>query len=318
MSRSVAVIFNPVTGAKDPAGRRGKVEEALEKARMSAVWLETTEEDAGERMLKEALSENDLDMVLVSGGDGTVMACVSALAGTQVPLAVLPGGTGNLLALNLDIPLDLDAAMDVALNGERRRIDVCHTRQGCYAIMARVGFDAAMLRDANPRLKTRIGALAYFFSALKHLRDEAVNYEITLDGQQVASGSAHCILIGNLGRLQGGLEVIPAADPHDGVLDVAVIRAGTIASWFLVVLRVLRGRREGDARVQTFRAKMVKVTTNRVLPVELDGDVFGETDELTVEVMPAALTVCVPSRSQHDRNQGPGVEPGKEPSRRPA
>lgn len=313
----MAVIFNPVTGAKDPSERRNGVKEALDRAGMSPLWLETTEEDAGEKMLTRALSEKDLDMVLVSGGDGTVMACVSALAGTQVPLAVLPGGTGNLLALNLDIPLDLEAAIDVALKGERHRIDVCRTRQGCYAIMAGVGFDAAMLRDANPALKTRIGALAYVFSALKHLRDDAVRFELALDGKHVASGAAHCILIGNLGRLQMGLEVIPAADPHDGTLDVAVIRAGTIATWLLVVLRVLRGRRRNDARVKTFRAARVEVTTDRALPVELDGDVFGETDELVVEVVPSALTVCVPARRTHRSHRRPGVEPGTESTRRP-
>ncbi|HEY6709764.1 MAG TPA: diacylglycerol kinase family protein, partial [Actinomycetota bacterium] len=106
----VAVVFNPVTGGGDPAGRRHDTQEALERAGLEVLWLKTTKEDPGQGQTAKAVAEG-VDLVMAQGGDGTVMACVTGLAGTEVPLAVLPGGTGNLLATNFDIPSELDEAV---------------------------------------------------------------------------------------------------------------------------------------------------------------------------------------------------------------
>lgn len=170
--RRVAVVFNPATSPDDAPERKRDLQAALNAAGVEVVvWLETTKQEAGQGLTRQAV-EQGVDLVLAAGGDGTVMACVTGLAASDVPLAVLPAGTGNLLALNLDLPSDLDDAVDVALHGDRRQLDVGALDGGAdrFVIMSGLGFDAAMLRDANPTLKTRIGALAYVLSGLRQLR----------------------------------------------------------------------------------------------------------------------------------------------------
>ena len=219
--RRVAVVFNPATSPDDAPERKRDLQAALDAAGVEVVWLETTKQEAGQGLTRQAV-EQGVDLVLAAGGDGTVMACVTGLAASGVPLAVLPGGTGNLLALNLDLPSDLDGALDVALHGDRRELDVGALDGGAdrFVIMSGLGFDAAMLRDANPTLKTRIGALAYVLSGLRQLRRRPGRFRIRLDDQPPITRVGQGLLIVNLGRLQGGLTVVPDAQPDDGVLDV--------------------------------------------------------------------------------------------------
>ena len=155
----VAVVFNPAAGGGDPASQGRDTMEALEGAGLEVLWLETTKEDPGQGQTAKAVAEG-VELVMAQGGDGTVMACVTGLAGTEVPLAVLPGGTGNLLATNFDIPSELDEAVEVALDGDRVRLDVAAMDDDRFVVMGGIGFDAAMLRDADPELKEHLGAVA--------------------------------------------------------------------------------------------------------------------------------------------------------------
>ncbi len=166
---SIAVVFNP-SKASDADRARREIRAALsDKGFPKPAWFETTAEEPGTSQCRQAI-EGGAEMVLVSGGDGTVMACVSALAGTDIPLAVLPAGTGNLLARNFGIPQKLVAAVDVAANGASRRIDVGVLGDYRFVIMAGMGFDAQMLDDAPDKLKAKVGWPAYVVSAAKHLR----------------------------------------------------------------------------------------------------------------------------------------------------
>jgi diacylglycerol kinase family enzyme len=166
--QTVAVIFNP-SSSGDSASERGEcIRRAIEATGRKLIWLETTREDSGQGLAKDAVGEG-ADLVIATGGDGTVMACATALAGSEVPLAVLPLGTGNLVAANFDIPTDFDQALEIAWPAGRR-IDLGAIGDGRFVIAAGMGFDAAMLRDANHTLKARIGPLAHVWSALGNLR----------------------------------------------------------------------------------------------------------------------------------------------------
>jgi YegS/Rv2252/BmrU family lipid kinase len=300
--RLVAVVFNPATGGGEGAARRSDTERALAGAGLEVLWLETTPEDPGQGVTREALAEG-VDLVIAQGGDGTVMACVTGLAGTDVPLAVLPGGTGNLLAANFDIPSDLDGAVEVALHGERRRLDVAAMGEDRFVVMGGIGFDAAMLRDADPRLKERLGAVAYVISGLRNLRRRPTRFELRLDDAAPIARVGQGVLVGNLGRLQGGLPVMPDARPDDGVLDVAVLRTRTLADWLRLAVGVLLRRRRNDPELEVLRARRVEVRCDRPQPVERDGDPVGASDHLVVEIVPRALTLCVPpAREPKGRN----------------
>jgi YegS/Rv2252/BmrU family lipid kinase len=290
----VAVVFNPATGGGDTSGRKRDTQQALEAAGPDVLWLETTPEDPGQGLTAKAVAEG-VDLVMAQGGDGTVMACVTGLAGTDVPLAVLPGGTGNLLATNFDIPADLEGAVDVALHGDRVRLDVAAMDGDRFVVMGGIGFDAAMLRDADPKLKERVGAVAYVVSGLRNLRRRATRFRLRLDDRPPLERTGQGVLVGNLGRLQGGLPVMPDARPDDGQLDVAVLQTRTVADWLALAARVLLRRRRKDPQLETFQARRVEVHCDRRQPVERDGDPLDTPrDHLVIEVVPAALTLCVP------------------------
>jgi YegS/Rv2252/BmrU family lipid kinase len=291
------VVFNPATGGGEGAGRKRDTQETLENAGLEVLWLETTPEEPGQGLTAKAVAEG-VDLVMAQGGDGTVMACVTGLAETEVPLGVLPGGTGNLLATNFDIPSDLEGAVEVALEGDRVRLDVAAMGDDRFVVMGGIGFDAAMLRDADPRLKERLGAVAYVLSGFKHLRRRVTRFRLRLDDRRI-DRIGQGVLIGNLGRLQGGLPVMPDARPDDGLLDVAVLQTRTVLDWLVLAAGVLLRRRRKDPQLETFQARRVEVHCDTPLPVERDGDPLDTPrDHLVVEVVPAALTLCVPSATK--------------------
>jgi YegS/Rv2252/BmrU family lipid kinase len=298
----VAVVFNPATGGDDDAERRRHdTRAALEGAGLDVLWLETTKEDPGQGQTAKAVADA-VDLVIAQGGDGTVMACVTGLAGTELPLAVLPGGTGNLLATNFDIPTDLEGAVEVALDGDRARLDVAALDDDRFVVMGGVGFDAAMLRDADPKLKEHLGAVAYVLSGFRHLRRRATRFRLGLDDRPPLERTGQGVLVGNLGRLQGGLPVMPDARPDDGLLDVAVLQTRTVLDWFSLAWRVLLRRRRKDPQLELFTARRVEIGCDRPQPVERDGDPLDEPrDHLVIEVVPAALTLCVPHAKGTER-----------------
>ncbi len=294
--RRVAVVFNPVSAGDTAPGRKRELLEALTAAGVEPLLEETTADDPGGEITRRAL-ERGVDLVLVAGGDGTVMACVSVLAGTDVPLAVLPSGTGNLLAVNMDLPGDPAEAVDVALHGDRRRLDVGAIGSDRFVVMSGVGFDAAMLRDTDPALKARIGALAYVVSGLRQLGRRPTEYRIRLDGLPPISRTGQGVLIGNLGRIQGGLEVLPGAEPDDGLLDVGVLETRLLGGWLRLAGRLLLGRgvRPSGPPLELFRARRVEIDCSRPEPIERDGELGTRTRHIAVEAMPGALTLCVPT-----------------------
>jgi YegS/Rv2252/BmrU family lipid kinase len=292
-TRRAAVVVNP-SKEGDPDALRRDVTDALAAAGWSEpLWLETTASDPGGGQTREALAAG-VDVVLVSGGDGTVMSCATELADSGVALAVLPAGTGNLLARNLDLPTDLAEAVSVAVAGGRRRLDVGTLDGRCFTIMAGMGFDADMLADASESVKRRIGWPAYVLSALRHLTDRPMRVRVRLDDGEVMHRRARTVLVANVGRLQGGVPVLPDARPDDGELDVAIIAPRTLREWVVLAWTVLR-RSDRPALRETFRARRIAVECDRTQPRELDGEVIEPGRQLNVGVRPGALLLCVPA-----------------------
>ncbi len=291
-SARVAVVFNPTSGTEPAAVRAALAAVGF----TDPAWLETTTDDAGAGVTREAIAEG-VALVIAAGGDGTVMACVTAVAGTGVPLAVLPIGTGNLLARNYDIPLELAAAAEVAAAGAHRRVDVGVIDDERFAVMAGMGFDAAMLRDAPPTLKSRLGWPAYIVSGLRNVRrGPMTRFDLRLDGGPPVRRRGRGVLVGNVGRLQGGLPVLPDARGDDGLLDIAVLAPRRLRDWAGLGTRIVLRRRPRPEQLETWRADRVEVRAGRPLPVQLDGDVRPSTDRLLVQAQPGALTLCVPEQ----------------------
>ena len=293
--RLVYVIANPASGR---ATDGESVASALRDAGATqVVVVPTTADDPGLGQSADAVRAG-CTLVVACGGDGTVRACASGLVDTGVPLAVIPAGTGNLLAHNLGIPSDVAEAVDVAVHAPTRRIDVGEAGGEIFTVMAGIGFDAMMIRDTNPTWKARLGSVAYVASALRHLRTRpaAVHVEITDPSESAnMAGPATMVLAGNLGTLTGGLTAFPDADPTNGSLELAMLNASTLRSWLAVLGSMITGSRTSSRRVRRGRAVSMVVRCSPARPWELDGEDRPPVTELCIRVRPGALVVCVPA-----------------------
>ncbi len=287
-----AVVVNPT---KHPNGQRFRAEVCETMAAQGwsePLWLETTPEETGRGLAEKAVAEH-VDVVLASGGDGTVTACAEGVAGSGVPLAVLPAGTGNLLARNLGLPLALHPALAVALDGQDRRLDVGSANGRPFVAMAGIGFDAMLLDSTGEPMKKKLGWAAYALSALRHLRARPVRATLRADGGRVLRRRASGIIVGNVGALQGGVTLLPGAEPDDGLLDVMVLTARGWSGWLALTADVmLRRARTGRVARTVFRELLVQLDRPQLW--ELDGEVMGTTRELVVAVQPGRLLVRVP------------------------
>ncbi len=291
MPRS-AVVINP-SKVTDLEQRRTEICSALAEAGWDEpLWLPTTVEDPGCGQARQAV-EAHVAVVFVCGGDGTVMACAGELAGTEVALAILPSGTGNLLATNLALPTDVAAGVAMATSGGLRRIDVGQLDAHSFTVMAGMGFDAEMLASTSETAKARIGWPAYVLAALAHLRDRPMRVRIRLDDAPQLRRRARSILVANVGRLQGGIPLLPDAEPDDGYFDVAVLSPASLRHWVAMAWGVLR-RRPRITRMETFRARRVEIVSSRSESREIDGDVIEPDRRLVAVIRPHALLVCTP------------------------
>jgi len=290
--QQTAVVVNPAKVGDLPVFRQ-VVEEELAAAGWPAPrWYETTPEDPGHGQTKQALADG-ADVVLAAGGDGTVRICVTELAGTDAALAVLPAGTGNLLAANLLLPDDPRAGVRVVTERGRRRLDVGVVDGEAFAVMAGMGLDADLLADASEPLKARVGWLAYLWSGLGHLGGRSMGLELRLDDAPPLRRRARTVVVGNVGRIQGGMHLIADAQPDDGLMDVAVIAPRSLAHWIALAWALAR-RHDRVPHREVHRARRVVVTSDRPQRRELDGDIIAPGTTLEVTVRPKALTLCVP------------------------
>ena len=294
-TRRAAVVIHPAKH-DDMDGFRAAVRRAMSDLDWAEpLWLETRPDDTGERLAREAV-RSGVDLVLASGGDGTVTACVGGVAGSGIPLGVLPCGTGNLLARNLGLPLSLDEALTVALTGSDRRLDVGMANGRPFVVMAGIGFDAEMLQDADERLKNSVGWAAYVLSALRHLRDRPGRMVLQADSGGPQRRWASGVIAGNVGSLQGNIQLLPDAVPDDGVLDIAVLAAWGWTGWLRLATDVLLRRRTG--RVAHLTCRELVVDASRARPWEVDGEVAGCTRQLRVTLEPGSLLIRVPAAAR--------------------
>jgi diacylglycerol kinase family enzyme len=282
-------VCNPVT-VDDPDELRTELKRR--DVTSDLLWLETTEDDPGAGQTRHALDAG-AEMVLVCGGDGTVAACAGVLAGTGVPMALVPTGTGNLLVRNLGLALDVPTAVDRAFGADRRTVDLLEADGRRFTVMAGLGFDAAMIRETGERAKKRHGWMAYVAGGMRALRNTSrANYELRVDASVPRRIRALGVLVGNVGELQGGMAVLPDADPSDGLIDVIVLAP---RGWFDVLLlawRILRRRPDNGPQALIAQGQRIEIQADRAVPAEFDGEYAGEQQTLTVTVLPGAVTIC--------------------------
>ncbi|WP_308116615.1 diacylglycerol/lipid kinase family protein [Occultella gossypii] len=316
-ARRAVVIVNPTN--VDLARLRTAVAAAQEQyGWLPTVWLETTIDDAGQLAAGRAVA-HDPAVVIVAGGDGTIRAVTEELHSTGIPIAVVPAGTGNLLARNLGLMRDTETAVRTAFTGATRPIDVGlvslehddgSTSSHAFLVMTGVGLDARMATDTSSALKRRIGWLAYVDPISRSvLGNQRFLIHYRVDGQREQSIRAHTVIVGNCGTLTGGMVLLPDAKADDGLLDVVLFRPIGFWQWTRVATRlgvggILHRSRNGravlratpDLRVLPYvRARTLTARFDPPQSIQLDGDGFGRVVAVTVTLRPRAIGIQVPS-----------------------
>lgn len=316
--KRAALVYNPIKVEKRML-RASVVRWSKRSGWRHPLFFETTLDDLGDDAAQQALDEK-VDVVLVAGGDGTVRAVAGAVAGSGVPLAIVPSGTGNLFARNLGLPLDDPEIMVAAAFGEnvtKTDIGLARiTRDGgdveehAFVVMAGIGLDAAMIANTRPQLKKHVGWVAYVDGAARALpgaRPFRVIY--SLDESRLHTTRVQSVLFANCGQLPAGIALIPDASVDDGLLDIMVIQPtgwfGWLGVWRKVwwdnsVLRrfhagrLVLERRGRDTSIRYLRGGSMEVATTPPRPIELDGDEFGDGQSIVCSVRPGALLTIRP------------------------
>jgi diacylglycerol kinase (ATP) len=324
-----AVIYNPTK--VDLAELRNAVALAESEAGWAkSVWLETSEEDPGVGQAREAV-KHGVDVVIAAGGDGTVRAAAEGLHESGIPLSLLPAGTGNLLARNMDLTLaDIPDSVRTAFTGHDRRIDLGiveieradgSREEKAFVVMAGIGIDAKMAANTNPELKKRVGWLAYIQPIVAAVRDkERVRVRYRIDDGPERSMSVHTVMVGNCGTLPGNVLLLPDAAIDDGVFDIVALRPKGFFGWVQIWTKifwengVLRRSSVGrklagmGPEVRTLRyIKAATITARLDHPedFELDGDDYGEAIALRARIEPNGLLVRVPADREIDERSAP-------------
>jgi diacylglycerol kinase (ATP) len=263
------------------------------------LWFEVKKSRQAPKYARRAAAKG-ADVVFVWGGDGTVQRCIDAVAGTDTAVAILPAGTANLLASNLNVKPDLTEAVMVGLHGDRRRLDTGSVNGERFAVMAGAGFDARMIADADRGIKDRLGRAAYVITGIKNLRARRVKATIKVDGNRFYTGKVSCVLAANVGKILGGVEAFPQAEPDDGRLELGVVTARNPVQWARTFTELALGHAEQSPFAEVTQGKKFRIRFDRKVVFELDGGARPASKTLRISVHPKSVTVCVPPSGHGD------------------
>lgn len=314
--RHAAVVYNP-TKAPLERIRTAVAEHERRMEWKPSRWYETASDDAGRAAARQA-AEGDPAVVLVAGGDGTVRAVAEVLRDTGIPIALVPSGTGNLLARDLGTPLnDIATSVSAAFMGVDRTVDVgvaeIEDEQGVrcahvFMVMAGIGLDAQMARDTSATAKKRLGWFAYVRPIARSIiANRLFHMTYRIDGGRSRSTRAHTVIVGNCGTLTGNMLLIPAAVIDDGMLDVVIMRPAGPFGWAQIGARLTlqsAARRSPFTRRWLSRSpdlhalgygqgRRFEVRFDTPHAVELDGDAFGHVIRARISVGQGELRVRV-------------------------
>ncbi|MFZ0529513.1 MAG: diacylglycerol kinase family protein [Propionicimonas sp.] len=297
----LAVVVNP-SKFTDLDELRDQVEDACgTHGRVDVRWYETSPEDPGAGQAEQAVSDG-ANMVCSLGGDGTVRSVASALVGTEIPLGLLPGGTGNLLARNLGLPVDdLPAALAAVLTGTTRRIDVGAVSwddeaEQIFVVMAGMGMDATMMGEADERLKDAVGWPAYLLSGARALFNPGFVMAVSAHRIRNYSRRARMVVVGNCGELTAGVKLLPNARLDDGRLDLVLVAPRGLLGWLALLRDFLTSRGGNHRAARRMTADRFELAANRPVDAELDGDAVGPRRHMRTRTLAGALLVRVPLR----------------------
>jgi diacylglycerol kinase (ATP) len=289
MYENIHVVINPAAGKSEPV--LSILNQVLKPAGIT--WDNSVTQQAGDctRLVREAI-DRGVDLIAVYGGDGTIMEAANGLIGSDTPLLVLPGGTGNVFSIELGIPQDLQAAAELLLDPQARTrsIDVGRCGERYFLLRVGIGFVAEQIKLTSRELRDRYGKLAYFIAALQAVPGaESAQYCIQVDGEDMDFEGAMCLIenAGNIGFANTSL--VPEIRIDDGLLDLIVLR-GIDLETGLAALSSITGRETQLENLDHRQARELTIQADPPQKVVVDGEPFGETP-CSVQIHPAAIQV---------------------------
>jgi diacylglycerol kinase (ATP) len=292
MNRRIHVVINPASGRPKPILHY--LNRIFKQAEIDWDISLTKERGDAERFARQAV-ENGVDVVAAYGGDGTVMEVAQGLLGSPVPLAILPGGSANLMSVELGIPKELEKAATIAADPESptRQVDVGLAGENYFLLRVGTGFAARKVAYADRSIKNRFGVLAYSVAAVKSLKDtKSAHYRITLDGKQVETDAVTCLIdnAGNMG-IQG-FQPAKEIRVDDGWLDVLLLGSKGLVNLVTSGPSLLEADKS-ETVIEHWQARQITIVVDPPQPVQVDGEMVGDTP-VSAEVLPGALKVIVP------------------------
>ena len=301
----VAVVAH---AGKGPEGGLRELREVLAREGVTdPLWYEVAKSRQAPKYARRALAQG-AEVLFVWGGDGTVQRCIDAVAGTQAVLAIVPAGTANLLAENLQIPADITEAVRVGLHGERRPLDTGSVNGEHFAVMAGAGFDARMISEADRGLKDHLGRAAYLYTGMKNLRAPRMKATVEVDGKRFFKGRVSCVLAGNVGTILGGIKAFPEARPDDGLLELGVVTAKNPVEWARTFGKLALGRAKESPFAEVTHGTKFTIRFDQKVPYELDGGARPARKDMRIKARPGSITICVPAKAGADSAATTGGE----------
>ncbi|MEL6249015.1 MAG: YegS/Rv2252/BmrU family lipid kinase [Cyanobacteria bacterium J06648_16] len=314
MRPNVHLIFNPVSGQGNAELDLAQVRSHLEPAFELTVFETSPERDAN--TLAAQSVEQGVDLVVVSGGDGTINAAAEAMIQSPVPLAIIPRGTANAVASCLGISTDLDQACQVILDGDVRDVDTARCNGRPMVLLAGIGLEADVIENVPRERKDRLGVLAYIMAGLQQLSD-LPSFDVTLETKdKVISVQAAAITVANMAPPTSILAQGPArVSADDGLLDITIFAPAGVGSTIAASYELLRSAMSGEATqrddVGFIRSESVTIATDPPQKVVLDGELCGETP-VEVVCVPKGLRLVVPKHALINKSEDleglPGLE----------
>lgn len=327
--KHAALVYNPAKLSRERI-LRALAEQERRNEWGRTRWYETRSEDSGREAAQRAL-DDDPGVVIVAGGDGTIRVVAEVVHGTGIPIAVLPTGTGNLLARDLGTPLnDPEACIAAAFSGETRAVDVgvaeLEDEEGArhthvFVVMAGIGLDAEMAEHTSALAKKRLGWFAYVTPIARSIiANRLFHLDYRVDGGRIRSTRAHTVIVGNCGTLTGKMLLIPTAVIDDGLLDVVIMRPKGRFGWAQIGTRLTL---QGIARRSRFSRRLLRQAPelhalayvqgrrfearfDTPHAIELDGDSFGHVVRVRISVREGAIRIrgAASKNAAHPQQEG--------------
>jgi YegS/Rv2252/BmrU family lipid kinase len=257
------------------------------------LWLTEAAGD-GRRLAREAVAQ-EVEVVIAAGGDGTINEVIQELAGSETALGVLPIGTINVWAREMEIPLESTGAREVLLHGETRRIDLGCVNDRYFLLMVGIGFDGEVVRLVEKKHFKRFGVLGYLLTSLQmSVRFDSFRVSLKIDRRDVRTRAVQ-IVIGNTQLYGGAIKVTSHAKCDDGLLDVCIVHRGSPLRHLLLLMDFLLHRQQGHQGVSYETCESLEVRTRRPIAMQIDGDSTGQTPAV-LRAVPKALKVIVPQK----------------------